>query len=381
MAFGLDENGLTIKRLADIKAEIESSLKNTFGDQINLLPESVFGQMVGIASERESLIWELVEAVFNSQYPDSAEGVSFDDVGAITAFTRLAALESRIILQVLVGTPTTVIPIGTLFSVNGDPTAIFSTLTEETLGVGVDEIQTIGFSAPPTSGTFKLIFDGETTAVINWDDTNTEVQTALNNLTNLAGVTVTGSFAADFVVTFAVADGKTPQNLMTTVDNTLDSGGSVTITITETTPGEYQATVEMIATTTGPTVANANTLTVIDTPVSGLTSVFNPEDAVTGRDIETDAEFRIRRNNRLQVSLAGPLEAIRTAILILNDIEGSIQLEDVRGFENIEDTVDARGIPAHAFEMFVFQAGAVTSRDQEIFQAIFDRFMHVSKEN
>lgn len=367
---GLDTNGLTIKRLAEIKTDIESSLKNTFGDQINLLPESVFGQLVGIMAEREALIWELVEAVYNSQYPDSAEGVSLDDVGAITSFTRLPALESRIVGQALVGTPTTVIPIGTQFSVDGDPTAIFSTLTEETLGAGVDEIQTIGFSATPTSGTFKLVFDGETTAVINWDDTNTEVQTALNNLTNLSGVTVTGSFAADFVVTFAGVDGKAPQNIMTTVDNTLDSGGSVTIIITETTPGEYQATVDMIATETGPIVANADTLTIIDTPVSGLTSGFNPEDAVVGRDIETDAEFRIRRNNRLQISLAGPLEAIRTAILLLNDIDGSVQLEDVRGFENVTDIVDVRGIPAHAFEFFVFQAGGVTTRDQEIYDAI-----------
>ncbi|MCK5615309.1 baseplate J/gp47 family protein [Candidatus Pacearchaeota archaeon] len=369
---GLDANGLTIKRLADIKTEIEASLRNTFGNQINTLPQSVIGQLIGVFSEREALIWELVEAIYGSQYPDSAEGVSLDDVGAITSFTRLAAIESRIIGQVLIGTATTVIPIGTLFSVDGDPTSIFSTLAEVVLTAGVDEVQNIEFSATPTNGTFKLVFDGETTAAINWDDTNTEVQTVLNNLSNLSGIVVTGSFAADFVVTFDSADGNTPQNLITVADNTLDAGGSVTVTITETTAGEYQGTVDMTAPETGPIIANANTLTVIDTPISGLTSTFNPEDAEVGGNIESDSEFRIRRNNRLQISLAGPLEAIKTAILVLNDIEGSVQLEDVRGFENVEDITDARGIPAHAFEMFVFQAGAVTTRDQEIRQAIFD---------
>ena len=368
--FGLDEFGLTIKRLSDIKAEIEASLRSAFGDQINTLPESVIGQLVGIFAERESLLWELVEAVYDSQYPDTAEGKSLDDVIAMNAFTRLSASASTISLQAFFGTVSTVIPPGTIISVNGDSDSKFSTDNEVILAAGTDEIQDISFSATPTSGAFKLVFGAETTAAINWDDTNTEVQTVLNNLTALSGVVVTGSFAAGFTVTFSGADGKQPQTALTSTDNTLDAGGSVTIAIVETTPGVYQGETTMTATVTGEVIANSGTLTVIDNPIGGLDSTINPEDATIGRDIETDAEVRIRRNRRLQVSIAGTRQAIRNNILRLNDIEGSIQLEDVKVFDNTSDVVDARGIPPHAFEAFVFQAGGVTTRDQEIIDAI-----------
>jgi len=367
---GLDANGLTIKRLADIKTEIEASLRATIGDQINTLPQSIFGQLVGIYAEREALVWELAQAIYDSQYPDTAEGVSFDNVGALTGFTRSPALASTIALQAFFGTPSTVIPAGTILSVLNDSDSKFSTDNEVILGTGTDEIQDISFSATPTSGSFKLVFEGETTVAIDWNDSNTDVQTALNNLNALSGVVVTGTFAAGFTVTFSGSDGKQPQSDLTFTDNTLDAGGSVTITIVETTPGVYQGTTTMTATATGEIIANAETLTVIDNPIGGLSSTINPEDATVGREIETDAEARIRRNNRLQISIAGPTEAIANNILRLNDIEGSIQLEDVKVFENVTLITDARGIPAKAFEAFVFQAGGVTTRDQEIIDAI-----------
>ena len=367
---GLDEFGLTIKRLVEIKDEIEASLRVAFGDQINTLPQSVIGQLVNLFAEREALIWELVEAVYDSQYPDSAEGASFDQVGTLTGFTRLRVIASTIALQAFLGTPATVIPTGTILSVDGDSASKFATDNEITLIAGTDEIQDVDFSAVPTSGSFKLIFEGETTVDIDWNDSNADVQTALNALTILSGVVVTGDFTAGFTVTFSGDDGKQPQSVLTFTDNTLDSGGSVTITIAETTPGIYQGSTTMTATVTGPVVANSGTLTVIDNPIAGLTSTVNPEDATVGRDIETDAEARIRRNTRLQISIAGPVEAIRNNILNLNEVLGSIQLEDVRIFENTTLITDARGIPGKAFEAFVFQAGGVDTRDQEIWDAI-----------
>ena len=81
MAFGLTATGLEIKRLADIKPEIEDILRQRLGNSINLFPEAVFGQIVGTFSERESEIWEKVEDVYHSQYPDDAEGASLDSAG------------------------------------------------------------------------------------------------------------------------------------------------------------------------------------------------------------------------------------------------------------------------------------------------------------
>ena len=48
---GLSAAGFERKRLIDIKAEIETALKLAFGDNIDLEPQSGFGQFVGILSE------------------------------------------------------------------------------------------------------------------------------------------------------------------------------------------------------------------------------------------------------------------------------------------------------------------------------------------
>ncbi len=267
MSYGLTIDGFIPKTLDIIQIEIDSVLKSALGSQINTLPQSIFGQLKGIFSERETLLWELAEAIYNSQYPNTAEGISLDYVVSITGLTRLPAIASTVIIT-LTGAEGTIVPAGTVFSVENNTTTKFST----------DKKMIIG--ATPT--------DVECTCIV-----------------------------------------------------------------------------------TGPLTANDHTITVIDNPISGLTSVENAEDAIVGRDIETDAEFRIRRNKRLQISIAGPLEAIRSAVLKLNDVAGKPEIESVIVFENYTMEEDARGLPPKSFEVICYQAGGVDDRDQEIADAIF----------
>lgn len=375
MALELTDTGLNIQPLSEIKSEIEEALRTSFGPQINLQPQSVFGQNVGVSSERESLIHELAEDIYNSQYPDSASGSSLDNVLSITGLVRLGALPSRITGQALFGTATTVIPAGTQFSVNGDPDKVFSSDSEVTLIAGTDEVQDITFSATPTGGSFKLDYDGEITAAILFSEGAAEVQAALRALTNTSttGITVSGSFAAGFTITFAGDDGKQEQPILAEDSNTLTNGGAVTISIAETTPGVYQAQVNCTALDTGPISVAEKALSVIDNPISGLTRVFNPAVATIGRNLETDAEAKIRRGQRIQISVAGPIAAIDNKIFELNDEIDKTTIEYAHTFENIgPDDPDSRGIPKSAFEAFVFLTAGATDRDQEIAQAIFD---------
>jgi uncharacterized phage protein gp47/JayE len=359
MAFGLDENGLNIKTIADIKSEIEEALRVLFGPQINLQPQSNFGQLVGVFSEREALLWELLEDIYNSQYAATASGVSLDNVMDLIALIRLGAGNSTIVNQGLFGTASTIVTQGTLFSVEGDAEKVFSTIEDVTLIAGTDEIQGITFSSTPTGGNFKLNYDGEITAAILFSEGAAEIQAALRALTNTSatGITVTGTFAAGFVVTFGGDDGKQIQTLLLENSNTLTNGGAVTITITKTTPGVWQGQVNCTAITTGPISVAEKALSVIDTPISGLTRVFNPDIAIVGRDIETDPEARIRRNQRFQISLAGPLEAIKNKVLELNDDTTKAALDSVRVYENFTNSVDVRELPPKSFQVFVLENG------------------------
>lgn len=364
MAFGLSETGFSKKRLEDIKTEVQSELRSVYGDQVNLLETSVLGQFVGIFSERESKIWELAEDVYNSQYPDSSEGIPLDNVASITGVTRLGATTSTVPGQLFFGTVATVIPIGTIISVSGNSTARFLTKSAITLVAGTDEIQTLSFSATPTSGSFSLIFDGQTTATIPFSGTASTVETALEALSNIDDVTVTGSFAAGFVVTFIgslVAKEDVPSLIEDT--NTLDMGGPVTLTITETTKGVPQGIVDMEAESTGPVQAPIGTLTVIETPVFGLSSTRNrlAEDPI-GTDIETDLELKLRRQEIIQLAGAGTVEAIRSRLLNLTGVTA------VTVFENATQVTDGDGRPPHSFESVV-QGGVEQTIIQEIWES------------
>lgn len=348
MAFGVTEEGFVKKRLADIKSEIEDTLRSEIGAQINLLPESVFSQIVGIFAERESLIWDASEDVYNSQYPDTAFGVSLDNVAAITGITRQGATASRQESLRLFGTAATVVPQGTQFQVSGNPNSIFESVADAILGTGVDEQQTIAFDAVPDAGTWRLNFSGSDTNDLAFDAPAATIQAELNALPFGAGIVVSGDYATGFTIDFAGAAGKQEQETIVLDDNQLTSSSTpVNITIAVVTEGQNQAVIDCVATVTGPTTAPAGTLTVIVNPVAGLDSVINVTDADVGRDVETDNELRQRRAETLQVAGAGTPEAIRSRLL---NLDGVI---DAFVFENQTFIEDANGRPPKSFEPVV----------------------------
>lgn len=362
MTFGVTPQGFVKKRLADIKTEIENEVRAVFGNQVNLTPQSVFSQFIGILSDRESALWELAEDTYNSQYPDTAEGVALDNIASISGVIRLAAQQSRVRDVHLFGDAGTLIPAGTVFSVLGSPTARFATLTAVVLVAGADEVQTVSFSGVPNSGTFRFAHLGFQTSLILLSDTLAQIKEKLEDLPYIREVSVTGSFATTLVITFQGLDGKIDQPLLTIVDNTLltIAPAAITITVTQTTAGVPQGLVEVLAEEFGPIDAPLYSLTEIETPVTGLDAVLNTETAILGRNLETDSELKVRRLQSLQRAGASTVEAIRARLLEVQDVE------EVVIFENVTEVVDGNGLPPKSFRAFV-QGGD----DQEIGDAIW----------
>jgi len=373
--YGVTSTGFSRKTLTEIRQDIESSLKTKFGDQINTSSESILGQLRDLRADRENYLWELFEQIYNAGYPNTASGVSLENIGDINNLEYIEASASKILNQRFLGTPTTVISAGTQISVDGDTSTVFETDEDLTLGTGTDEVQTITFDTVPDEGYFSVSYEGDETVSINYDDTAADFQTALRALTYLTDVTVSGNFTVGFTITFTGIDGDQEQPLLVEEDNTLKTSSvAVTITISETIPGVNQGVVDMTCTETGPTSANARTVTNILSPIVGVDSTINVTDAVLGRDRETDAEFRIRRRTRFTTSMAGTLEAIMNKVWTLNDDQYSelAQLQNINAYENSGDSIDSRNLPAHSFMVVVRQVGDVDDRDDEIAQMIFD---------
>lgn len=362
MAYGITDEGFVLKRLSDILAELEAKAKSELGAGINLDPRSPLGQIFGLMAAALAAAWELQEDTYYSQYPDTAQGVPLDNAVSLNNITRLAATKSEVEARIT-GTPLTAIPaIGTfIVSVDGNADARFvNTETGTISATGIDEVQDVDFSAAPSSGDFKLRYnDTENTAAIPWNATNTDVQNALNALTGLSAVVVTGDFVSGFTVTFSGADGEQDQPLLEVVDNTLDSG-AVTVTVVETTRGWLPyVDIEFEAETAGEVQAPAGSLTVIETPTTGIDAVENLLDAEVGTETETDEELRDRREERLQKAGTATIEGIRNAILEVTDVDQAIV------YENDTNSVDSFGRPPHCFESIVDGGD-----DTEVAQAI-----------
>ena len=108
---------------------------------------------------------------------------------------------------------------------------------------------------------------------------------------------------------------------------TIGAGGTVSVT--------------MIATQTGPIAAPGSSLTVIVTPVAGVTSITNSGAASIGNNLETEQQIRLRRI--LTLAQSGPnLTQIISSVLKLAGITNA------GGVENDGDTVDSNSNAAHS---------------------------------
>ena len=363
MGYGISASGFTRPRLADIKTNLESSFLNTFGKDFDIDPDAPGGQLIGIISEREDLIWQGLEDVYNSQYPDTAFGVSLDNVRAISGIPRKGALASIIHNVRLFGTAGSPILAGTQFSVQNAPGSIFATNTDVTLVAGQDTIQSLLFSAVPDAGQWFISWFGKTTSALAFNSTAADIQAAVIAANTFAtGLIVTGDYSAGFTFHFTGAAGKQQWDALTVSESTLSNGGNaVSDSVSITQGGQNQATIDCTATVTGPILANAGTLSVIVTPISGLDSVINVIDAVVGRDNESDNDYRARSAEELQIAGAGTVEAIRSGLLSLTDVTAVIV------FENNTEVTDISGRPSKSFEAVV-QGG----NDQEIIDKLWE---------
>lgn len=99
----------------------------------------------------------------------------------------------------------------------------------------------------------------------------------------------------------------------------------------------------------GPIIAPAGTLNVINTPITGWTSVINLVDATPGRNTDTDPGFRLRRNASTASASQNTEDALAAALRAVNGVTDAIVLvndlnePDINGFAPHSITVVVEG--------------------------------------
>ncbi len=318
---GLTKFGFELKRLPQIKAEIESALRTAFGDEIDLRAESVFGQLVGVLSLPISELWEEAQNVYLSFDPDYADGVSLDSLAALTGVTRIPAT-STAVTAALFGTAGTVIPAGSQArnSTTGD---IYSLTEDVTISLTnlVSALVTVNNVSNSTN--YTITVNGVAyTITSDISATRDEILLAL------------GSALSANPIFNQVNVLQQIELIQNTLSEPFTLSVSANLSIGKiSSPGEFVADLE------GAKFLPANSLDQIQTSVSGWQSVNNPFDGQTGRDLETDSELRLRRRQSVSFPSTATIDAIRAKLLQIADIQA------VRVFENDGITTDGNGVP------------------------------------
>jgi hypothetical protein len=229
MTYGLTPTGFVIPTLAEIRTEINDEVFSLFGASVDVSDNDPLGQLIGIMSERELLLWELGQTLYAAMDPAAATGTLLDALCALTGTVRREALGS-IAALVLTGTAATSIAAGNTVSVT-TTNEVFATL----------ETVELAAVAAWTAATAYAIGD----RVTNDSD---KVYQATTGGTSAGSGGPTGT-------TTGIAD--------------------------NTVVWDYQGTrpaaadVEAESTSTGPIVAVARDKVTIEKPVSGLSNVIN----------------------------------------------------------------------------------------------------------
>src|SRR4051812_38792691 len=126
MAWGLTPDGFVAKTLEEIEAGMVQKQRDNIDASIDTSQYGLVGQLNGIVASEIAAVWELGEAVNDSQDPDKAAGVSQNGLYALTGTTREDAESSLVVCDSTLQ-PGTTIPAGdAIASVVGNPSARFA---------------------------------------------------------------------------------------------------------------------------------------------------------------------------------------------------------------------------------------------------------------
>lgn len=307
MAFGIETTGFVIKRLQDIKDDIEIDVRKILGlaEGVTIPPDSQAGQLIGAFSKPTAEVWELAQDVYLARNPNAANGVSLDDILALNGLTRLPATATTVV-GVLQGDQGTVVLATRRAGITGTAN-LFSLNTTVTIDkanavTGKVEVSNIIGVA---GYTYTISINGTPYTYIGQIG-DVEADVAAGLVVALAGATVlsvTDNF--DGTLQFEAVDNETAFSFDVGTKLTIEYAG---------TPGNFTAL------ETGAIQVLEKTLSTIITPVTGWLSVTNLKSGTVGRPLESDSNARARREASLRVIAGSTIDAIRSRLL--QDVDG-----------------------------------------------------------
>ncbi len=339
MPDSLTEDGLQIKTLPEIQQEMIAALKETYGDDINVDPNSPDGQLVNIFAQAAIDSRELLKKVYDSFDVHQAQGRVLDQRVALGGIKRKAAsfsfasvevtVDREVQLQGLDGSKGEISPsIPNLFTVKDASGTEYYLLSSVTL-------PSPPVVAPPTPSDPDAVVDPDALTLLQeWERTKELVQTKYNEeyARYLEAVSQVTSVEDWDTTDLPIAPVLPPILYLPSPDPAADEDPDAEgDSVPEREPSAPTKTHSLYfrAAPIGKKETLANTITESVTIIAGVESVNNRSKApIQGEDEETDAILKRRFARSSSISAQGYLEGIQS------QIEALPQVDTVRVYEN-----------------------------------------------
>ena len=328
------EFGFQKKTLATLKAEEEAKFKSQFGDNINLDPQSPFGQIIGLNVKAFAELWDALQEIYTSRNIFEATGYSLDAIVGETGTIRQPATQTIAYDVSVFGTENSVIPAGTKVK-RTDSDENYSLVSSVTISKNNLIGAKFEIIEPNNTGDlYSLIINGiqknytipsPTPAHVIW--TNLRNQFVGTDEFDLILPVLAGS-------SFLYLEAISSNNYLPFTANHV-GGQDVELA----TPGQF------LCDEFGEIYLPLNTLTDIITPASGLIRVNNLKPGVTGREIESDADLRLRQQSSLNIGLAVEGAILRNILEVPGVSDASVDSNRTMSALN--------GLPPKSFECVV----------------------------
>lgn len=317
--FGLTPQGWVTKPLSQILLELDNGLKTILGASAGTEPDGsipltgMAGQLKSLLADTFSAQWDLMQLIWSNLDPAGAVDAALDVVCSLTGTTRLGASFSSV-TATATGDP------GTQLRGQG------STAGPAVASVKVTNSRFDASAAPAVAATIA--------ALPAWGVlTPYMVGQRVTNAMNAYQCTMNGTSA-----------GLGPGPTGTTLGADILDGTCHWVFIG---PGTGAVDLPMVAEVSGPIGADPNTLTQIQTPISGWRGVTNLASDTQGQLVETNPALRVRREAELAQQGTSTHEAIRAALLKVGAGTAN-PVTSVKIIDNETDLTDANGLPPHS---------------------------------
>lgn len=324
MVYGVTEFGFKAKTSDEIKQELQDSINSSLQLPINFEPPSVFGQIISMLGVQFKEQWDLAQAIYNSQYPSTAEDISLDGVCELLGIRRLPATYTTVVAQ-LTGLNGTTVEVDSEVLVENTNNIFYlqnavNISNEKCCGITL-EIANLNNSI------YKITLDttvisytkqeyvaevvdqqGNITSPAKPADTEEDIAQQLKNLINKKENAISSKIEAQSINNIIYIKSKDKVS-----DFTCYISDSINI-LDVTSNGDF------IASEAGNIQVPSFALNAIQTPIENWISVTNANAGVAGVDLESDVELRKRRDASIKITGSGTLEAIKARLMNLTGV-------------------------------------------------------------